>query len=97
MIIQPNHKVDIYRWDTFATAVDSSIDVYIYEQSDGQDAMSGVEWAQNEQRLLTVFSWLRIGDKLIDEGTTAYIIKKVKHRKSSFVDFYEVQIRNEND
>jgi len=97
MIVYPNHQVSVFRGDTFATTVDSNIDVYIYEQSDAQDAMNGVEGAQNEQRLLTVFSWLQIGDKVIDEDAKAYIVKKVKHRNSIVVNFYEVQIRNEND
>ena len=97
MILYPNTTITVYRWDTYATEVDAGIDVYIYENTDTQDAMNGVEGAQNELRLLTVFSWLRIGDKVVDSNTNAYIIKKVKHRNSFVSDFYEVQIRSEND
>ena len=39
--------------------------MYIYEQDDNQDAINGVEWGQNEQRLLTINWCLQIGDKLV--------------------------------
>ena len=43
MIMKPNHKVSIYRGNTYSTMVDANISVYIYEQSDTQDAINGVE------------------------------------------------------
>ena len=47
------------------TEVVANLDVYIYEQDDNQDAINGVEWGQNEQRLLTINWCLQIGDKLV--------------------------------
>lgn len=97
MILYPNHKVSLFRWDAYATTVDSNIDVYVYEQSDELDAMNGVEWAQNEMRLLTVFTGMQTGDKIVDELWNIFIVKKVKHRDSFFASFYEVQVRSEHD
>ena len=97
MILHPNHTATVTRGNNYGATVASSIDVYIYEQSDEQDAMNGVEWGQNEQRMLTMFAWLNSGDKVVDDGWSVYIIKKVKHRNSVVANFYEIQIRSEND
>ena len=97
MILYPNNKVTIYRGNKYQTRADMGIAVYIYEQSDTQDAMSGVEWAQNEKRLLTVFTWIRNRDKLVALDWQSYIVKKVKKRDNIIQNFYEVQIRETND
>lgn len=97
MVLYPNDTVSIFRGPTYATAWDVWIDVYIYEQSDDQDAMNGVEWWQNEKRLLTIYSGIRNRDKLVTASGNAYIVKKVKHRNSVVFNFFEIQIREEND
>jgi hypothetical protein len=97
MILYPNNKISIFRGDTYNTEVDVWIDVYIYEQSDEQDAINGVDGWQNELRMITVYSSLQIGDKIINQEGEHYITKKVKHRNSVVFDFYEIQIRNAYD
>lgn len=97
MIFYPNTKVCAYRGPSFATEVVANLDVYIYEQDDNQDAINGVEWGQNEQRLLTINWCLQIGDKLVTTDAKNFIVKKVKHRKSVMANFYELQIREQND
>jgi hypothetical protein len=94
MLLHTNNTVDIFRNKTKA---DMGIDVYIYEQSDTQDAMSGVEWAQNELRLLTVYTDIRNRDRLVDTKGRVYVVKKVKTRTSLLDTFLEVQVRQEND
>jgi hypothetical protein len=94
MLLHTNNTVDIFRGKTKA---DMGIDVYIYEQSDTQDAMSGVEWAQNELRLLTVYTDIRNRDRLVDTTGRVYVVKKVKTRTSLLDTFLEVQVRQEND
>lgn len=97
MLFYPNNTVNIFRWNKYQTPADMGIVVYIYEQSDTQDAMSWVEGAQNEKRLLTVFTGIRNRDKLVTVDGQTYIVKKVKHRTSPIEDFLECQIRETND
>lgn len=94
MLLHTNNTVDLYRNKAKA---DMGIDVYIYEQSDTQDAMSWVEWAQNELRLLTVYTDIRNRDRLVDTTGRVYVVKKVKTRTSLLDTFLEVQVRQEND
>ena len=97
MILHPNHIITVMRGKTYETEVLSNIEVYIYEQSDSQDAMSGFDWAQNEQRMLSNTWWIQNRDKIILDSWDEFIVKKVKFRNSVVSSFYEIQIRETND
>ena len=96
-MLLPNHTITVKRWAAFATTVVSSLSVYIYEQSDEFDLANWVDGAQDTKKMMTNYEGIQTGDKVTDENSVVYIVKKVKKRESVFRKFYEVVIRKEND
>jgi len=96
-MLLPNHTVTVSRWSSFGTTVVSSLSVYIYEQSDDFDLANGVDGWQDTHKMMTNYNDLQTWDKVTDENSIVYIVKKVKKRESVFRKFYEVVIRKEND
>jgi hypothetical protein len=47
--------------------------------------------------MLTKYSNIAIGDKLVDQDNVVYIVKKVTPRISMIRKFYEVIVRKKND
>ena len=47
--------------------------------------------------MITKYSNILIGDKLVDQDNVVYIVKKVTPRLSMVRKFYEVIVRKKND
>lgn len=93
----PNKTISITRGDTYATSITTSLRVYIYEQSDDLSMVNDIEWWQDQLKMLTKYSNIVIGDKLVDQDNVVYIVKKVTPRISMIRKFYEVIVRKKND
>lgn len=93
----PNKTISISRGDTYATSITTGLRVYIYEQSDDLSIVNDIEWWQDQLKMLTKYSNIVIGDKLVDQDNVVYIVKKVTPRISMIRKFYEVIVRKKND
>lgn len=96
-MLYPNKTVSVKRWATYGTTVKTWLRAYLYELSDEQVAIHGIEWGQNMMKMLTNYSGIEIGDKITDGDNVVYIVSKVSKRTSSFKNFYEIMLRREND
>lgn len=92
-----NNTVTITRWASFGTSVVSGLSVYIYDNSEEQDAINWVDWWQIEKRMITIYSWLQEWDKVVTAWNVVYIIKRVKYRDSIATKHYEILLRMQND
>lgn len=92
-----NNTVTITRWPAYATNVVASLQVYIYEPTEEQDAINGVDGGQIEDRMITVYAWLREWDKVTATWWVIYIIKRIKNRKSIVTNHFEILLRRQND
>lgn len=93
----PNKTISITRGDTYATSVTTGLRVYIYEQSDDLSIVNDIDGWQDQLKMLTKYSNIAIGDKLVDQDNVVYIVKKVTPRISMIRKFYEVIVRKKND
>jgi len=72
-----NNTVTITRGASYSTTVIASLQVYIYEPTEEQDAINGVDGGQIEDRMITIYAWLKEGDKVTtalptyDSGNTS--------------------------
>ena len=92
-----NNTVSITRWPTYWTSVVASLQVYIYEPTEEQDAINGVDGWQIEDRMITVYAGLREWDKVTTTWWVIYIIKRIKNRKSIVTNHFEILLRRQND
>ena len=92
-----NNTVTITRGATYSTTVVASLEVYIYEPTEEQDAINGVDGWQIEDRMITIYAWLKEGDKVTTVWWVVYIIKRVKNRKSIVTNHFEILLRKQND
>ena len=92
-----NNTVTITRGATYSTTVIASLQVYIYEPTEEQDAINGVDGWQIEDRMITIYAWLKEGDKVTTSWWVVYIIKRVKNRKSIVTNHFEILLRKQND
>lgn len=92
-----NNTVTITRGATYSTTVVASLQVYIYEPTEEQDAINGVDGWQIEDRMITIYAWLKEGDKVTTVWWVVYIIKRVKNRKSIVTNHFEILLRKQND
>lgn len=92
-----NNTVTITRGASYSTTVIASLQVYIYEPTEEQDAINGVDGGQIEDRMITIYSWLKEGDKVTTVWWVVYIIKRVKNRKSIVTNHFEILLRKQND
>lgn len=51
-----NNTVTITRGASYSTTVIASLQVYIYEPTEEQDAINGVDGGQIEDRMITIYS-----------------------------------------
>ena len=92
-----NNTVTITRGASYSTTVIASLQVYIYEPTEQQDAINGVDGGQIEDRMITIYAWLQEWDKVTTTWWVIYIIKRVKHRKSIVTSHFELLLRKQND
>ena len=92
-----NNTVTITRGATYSTTVVASLEVYIYEPTEEQDAINGVDGWQIEDRMITIYAGLKEGDKVTTVWWVVYIIKRVKNRKSIVTNHFEILLRKQND
>ena len=92
-----NNTVTITRGATYSTTVIASLQVYIYEPTEEQDAINGVDGGQIEDRMITIYAGLKEGDKVTTVWWVVYIIKRVKNRKSIVTNHFEILLRKQND
>lgn len=97
MLFHNNSTISVYRWNDYATSVISWLRIYIYELSDDLTTINTIEWWMTIMKMITMYSWLQMWDKVVDQNWVEYLIKKVNQRVSLFRKFYEVIMHKAND
>lgn len=97
MLYHNNSTVTIKRWNAFATTVKTALRTYIYELSDDLTIINSIDGWMTMMKMITGYSDIQIGDKITDQNSVNYIVKKVNQRVSIFKKFYEVIMHKWND
>ena len=97
MLFHNNSTISVYRWDSYETSVITWLSIYIYELSDDINIINTIEWWLTIMKMITMYSWIQMHDKVTDQNWVDYIVKKVTQRVSLFRKFYEIIMYKAND